>query len=69
MAIPDLPAEVEILLSGRLETQDVASLKKKIFTKVSITLEQLGSVSDVFRSSDIGHNFNNDLNHKKIKDQ
>ena len=37
----DLPAEVEQMLSHRLETQDVASLQKEIFTKANIALEKL----------------------------
>ena len=43
MCHPDLPAEVEKLLSGKLESQDVASLQKEIFTKANIVLEQLES--------------------------
>ena len=37
----DLPAEVEQLLSGKLEHQDVASLQKEIFVKANIALEKL----------------------------
>ena len=40
-AHPDLPAEVEKLLSSKLENQDVASLEREIFVKANIALEQI----------------------------
>ena len=41
MAHPDLPAEVEKLLSSKLEYQDLASLEREVFVKANIALEQL----------------------------
>ena len=41
MAHPDLPQEVEKMLSAKLENQDVASLEREIFVKANIALEQL----------------------------
>ena len=40
-AHPDLPTEVEKLLSSKLENQDVASLEREIFVKANIALEQI----------------------------
>ena len=50
LAHPDLPSEVEKMLSGKLENQDVASLQKEIFVKANIILEQLDRNPSVNRT-------------------
>ena len=50
LAHPDLPSEVEKMLSGKLENQDVASLHKEIFVKANIALEQLDKKPTVNRT-------------------
>ena len=50
MAHPELPAEVEKMLSSKLEYQDVASLQKEIFVKATIALEQLDQNASVRRT-------------------
>ena len=55
MAHPDLPSEVEKLLSGKLENQDVASLQKEIFVKANIALEQLERQRPAVRQASFNH--------------
>ena len=49
----DLPAEVEQLLSGKLEHQDVASLQKEIFVKANIALEKLEKTRPSVRRTNV----------------
>ena len=49
----DLPAEVEQLLSGKLEHQDVASLQKEIFVKGNIALEKLEKTRPSVRRANV----------------
>ena len=50
LAHPELPKEVEKMLSSKLENQDVASLQREIFVKANIALEQLDQKTTVRRS-------------------
>ena len=50
LAHPELPQEVEKMLSSKLENQDVASLQKEIFVKANIALEQLDQKASVKRT-------------------